>query len=83
MKKGVKFTLEHATKAQRGNRGTDVLFNFGARWGWVVIATTRPLYPFEWPGTHCTGDRVGPTAGLDGCGKTRPHRDSISEPSNL
>jgi hypothetical protein len=22
--------------------------------GWVVNATTRPLYPREWPGTHCT-----------------------------
>jgi hypothetical protein len=33
----VKFTLEQAMKA----------FNFGARWGWVVNATPRPLYSRE------------------------------------
>ena len=27
--------------------------------------------------THCTGGWVGPRTGLDGCGKSRPHRDSI------
>ena len=27
------------------------------------------------PGTHCTGGCVGPRVGLDGCGKSRPHRD--------
>ena len=35
------------------------------------------LYPRERPGTHCTGGRTGPRAGLDRCGKSRPHRDSI------
>jgi hypothetical protein len=34
------------------------------------------------PGTHCTGAWVVLTAGLDGCGKSRPHRDSISGPSS-
>jgi hypothetical protein len=42
----VKVTLEQATKAQRG---VEVqlysFFNIGARWGWVVNATPRPLYP--------------------------------------
>ena len=28
--------------------------------GWVVSTTPRPLYPQERPGTHCTGDWVGP-----------------------
>ena len=32
--------------------------------------------------THCIGARVGPRASLDGCGKSRPHQDSIPEPSN-
>jgi hypothetical protein len=27
--------------------------------GVVVSTTPRPLYPREWPGTHCTGDWVG------------------------
>jgi hypothetical protein len=34
------------------------------------------------PRTHCIGGRVGPSAGLDGCGKSRPHRDSIPGPSS-
>jgi hypothetical protein len=42
--------------------------------GWVVNAITRPLYPRGGLGIHCTGDWVGPTAGLDGCGKSRPHQ---------
>ena len=40
------------------------------------------LYPWERPGTHCTGGWVGPRAGLDRCGKSRPHRDSIPGPSS-
>ena len=40
--------------------------------GWVVNATPRPLYPQERPGAHCIGGWVGPRAGLDGCGKSRP-----------
>jgi hypothetical protein len=30
------------------------------------------MYPRERPGTHCTGDWVGPSAGLDKCGKSPP-----------
>ena len=40
------------------------------------------LYPRERPGTHCTGGWVGPRAGLDRCGKSHPHRDSIPGPSS-
>jgi hypothetical protein len=32
--------------------------------------------------THCIGDWVGPRVGLDGCEKSRPHRDSIPGPSS-
>jgi len=35
----------------------------------------------ERPGTHCTGGWVVPRAGLDRCGKSRPHRDSIPRPT--
>ena len=38
---------------------------------WVVNVTLRPLYRLERTGTHSTGGRVGPSAGLDGCGKSR------------
>jgi hypothetical protein len=40
--------------------------------GWVVNATPRPLYPRERLSTNCIGGWVGPRAGLDGCGKSRP-----------
>ena len=33
------------------------------------------LPPGERSGTHCIGSWVRPSAGLDGCGKSRPHRD--------
>jgi len=39
-------------------------------------------YPRERPGTHFTGGWVGLRAGLDRCGKSRPHRDSIPGPSS-
>ena len=37
------------------------------------------LPPGKRPGTHCVGGWVGPRAGLDGCGKSRLHRDSIPD----
>jgi hypothetical protein len=45
--------------------------------GWVVNVLPRPLYPQERPGSHCIGCGVGPKAGLDWCGISRPHRDSL------
>ena len=47
------------------------------RWRWVVSTTPRPLYPREGHGTHCIVGWVSPRAGLDGCGKISPNRDSI------
>jgi hypothetical protein len=38
----------------------------------VVNATPRPLYPRKTPDTNCIGGWVGPKAGLDGCGNSRP-----------
>jgi hypothetical protein len=51
--------------------------------GWMVNATPRPLYPRERLDTHCIGGLVGPKAGLDGCGKSSPHQDSIPGPFSL
>jgi hypothetical protein len=46
--KRVRLALEQAMKAQSGSRGIAVLFLYvGARWGWVVYATLRSLYPRE------------------------------------
>ena len=50
--------------------------------GWVVSTTPRPPYPRERPGNHCVGGWLDPRAHLDGCGKSRPNRDSISGPSS-
>jgi hypothetical protein len=70
-------------QAQRVSRGIALLFrDLGARRGWVVSTTPRPLFPWERPGTHCTGGWVGLSAGLDVCEKSRPHRDSIPGPSS-
>jgi hypothetical protein len=71
------------SKAQRGGRGIALLFlDLGASRGWVVSTMSRPLYPRERPGTHCTGGWVGPRAGLDVCEKSRLYRDSIPGPSS-
>ena len=48
--------------------------------GWLDNATPWPLYCQERSGTHCIGGWVGPSAGLDGCGKSRPYQDSIPGP---
>ena len=43
---------------------------------WVVNASPRAaLPPGKRPSTHCIGGSVGPRAGLDGCGKSRPQQD--------
>ena len=48
-----------------------------------MSVTPRPRFtPRERPGAHCTGGWVGPRAGLERCGKSRPHGDSIPEPSS-
>jgi hypothetical protein len=68
--KGKTFTLEQATKAQKG---VTVLLlssrNLTARRGWVVNGTPRPFYQRQWPGARCTGGWLDPMTRLDGCGK--------------
>jgi hypothetical protein len=49
----------------------------------VASSMPRPLYPGERPSTYCTWGWVGHRVGLDGCGKSRRHRDSITRPSSL
>ena len=60
--------------AHRGSRGIALLFlDHGARRGWGGQRhAPATVYPQERPGTHCTGGWVGPRAGLDRCGKSRP-----------
>jgi hypothetical protein len=83
LKVKVKQSHYRPEQAQRVGRGIAVLFrDLGARRGWVVNLTPRPLYPPESPGTHCTGGWVGLRAGVDVCEKSRPHRYSIPGPSS-
>ena len=49
--------------------------------GWSTPRLYR-FMPGKRPGTHYTGGWVGPRDGLNGCGKSRPHRDSIPGPSS-
>jgi len=62
--------------AHRGNRGIAILFH-DQRHQKGMRHAPAALYSRERPGTHCTGGWVGPRAGLDRCGSSRHHRDSI------
>jgi hypothetical protein len=75
----VKQSRYRSEQAQRVDRGIALPFrDLAARRECVVSITPRALYPWERPGTHCTGGWVGPRAGLDVFEKSRPHRDYIS-----
>jgi len=50
--------------------------------GCVQRHAPTAFYPQGRPGTHCIGGWVDPRAGLDGCGKSCPYRDSISGTSS-
>ena len=78
----VKVALKQATKAKRwGYKYSSTLFLTSALdgSGWSTPAAAG-LPPEK---IHCIGGWVGPRAGLDECGKSRPHRDSIPGPSPL
>ena len=70
--------------AHRGSRGIALLFlDHGT--GRCVRGqrhTPAALCPWERLGTLCTGGCAGSGAGLDRCGKSRPHRDWIPGPSS-
>jgi len=74
VKEQVKFTLDQATKTQRRSRGIALLFLEPAYYMSMGGQNHAPtaLPPGKRPGTHCTGSCVGPTDGLDMCGKSRP-----------
>jgi hypothetical protein len=58
LKVKVKFSLEQATKAQRGSRFIALFFLQLRRW--VINATPWPLYPRKRPGTYYIGGCVAP-----------------------
>ena len=48
--------------------------------GWVVNATSLPLYPRKRHGTHCIGRWVGPGLVWTGAENLVTHQDSITGP---
>ena len=53
-------------------------FNIGTGFsGWSSPRPDRFDPRGKRPGTHCTGDRVGPRPGLDRCRNSRLYRDSM------
>ena len=70
----------------RHRGGEDVkLYSFltlalgGGEGGVVIPGHGSLILPGKSPGTQCTGGRVGPRTGLDGCGQEEisfPHRGS-------
>jgi hypothetical protein len=85
----VKCTVVQALKlctghtAHRESRGIALPFHdHGIRIGEGLASRSGRSLPRKRPGTHCAVGWVGPRAGLDRCGKSRPHRNSIPEPSS-
>ena len=76
----VKVTLIQALRlctgrtAHRECRGIALPFHDHGTRKWVRGQPHDPaaLYSRKTPGTHCTGGWVGPRAGLERCGKSRP-----------
>jgi hypothetical protein len=71
----VKFNVEQAMKV---NRALTLALEGG---GWSTPPPRVDLPSGKRTATHCTGGWVGPSAGLDCYGKSRPHRYSIPGPS--
>ena len=89
VKKIVNCTLVQALRlctgrtAHWGIRGIALLYlDHDTRRGEGLASHSGRSLPRDRPSTHCTGEWVGPRAGLDRCGKSRPHRDSIPGPSS-
>jgi hypothetical protein len=61
-----RFHLLQATKALTESTGIALEGVRGQR------HAPAAFYPRKRPGTHCTGGWLGPWAGLDKCGKSRP-----------
>ena len=71
-------------QAHKGDGGiAPTIRNLDAK-RWLVRTKPRPLYlrQKKKPGTHCTEGWVGLEAGLEGYGKSHPHRVSIPGPSS-
>jgi hypothetical protein len=57
-------------------------FILSTRWGWVSTPRPGRFTLGKDPVPNCIRGWMGSRAGLDGCEKSRPHRDSIPGPSS-
>jgi hypothetical protein len=78
----VKFTLEQAIKAQTGEQRYSCTLSFTSAQDGVGDQRQAPAALPPGDPVPIVGGWVGRRAGLDGCGKSRPHRDSIIGPSS-
>jgi hypothetical protein len=62
--------------AQRGSRGVTLIFSLTS----ALDGALASLSAGKRTSTHFVGGWVGPRAGLDVCGKSRPQQDSIPGP---
>jgi hypothetical protein len=73
----------HALQAQRWSLDmAQLIRNFGARWNGNLTQRPGHFTPGKEPRYPLYRRLRGPGAGLDGCEKSRPHRDSIPGPSS-
>jgi hypothetical protein len=80
---GVKFASKQATKVQRGEgqrNSSTVSLTSTLDWGKCQRYAPAALPPGKNRYSLCR--RLGVLQGADRCGKSRPHRDSISGPSS-
>jgi len=72
----INFTLEQATEAKREKRyGFPLSLTSALDWEGGQSQSPAALPLVKKPGTHSIGGWVGPRDSLDGCGKSRLHRD--------
>jgi hypothetical protein len=83
VKETVKFALEQTIKSQSGSTDIALLLLTSVIDGVRGLRhAPAALPPEKRPGKHCTEGWICPRAGVDVCGKSRPNRNSIHEPSS-
>jgi len=77
----VNFTIKQATKVRGGGYRYRATLSLTSALDVVGSQRHAPaaLPPGKRPGIYCIGGWLGPRIGLDGCGKTRLHRNSIPD----
>ena len=80
-----KVKVKFALKSQEGEKKYSATLSLTSEldWGGCLTLSPAALPMGKRFGTHDGGVRVGLGAGLDGCGTSRPHWNSIPGPCSL